>query len=265
LNYNRLLPNAPKTIDDLQKQWEEIPIIKSARKRGTMGGKSEEEDSPTFLFPFNDSDEEDYEEEDLATKEAALNRLKEWALRTNNNRIIKAIGDAIDAIGGREELYLNDNRLTDLPAEIGQLTHLQELYLDHNQLTELPAAIGQLTNLQDLYLHDNLLRSLPAEIGQLTNLQVLNLNRNELTELPAEIGQLTNLQGLYLNGNNLTEIPQLTELPADIGQLTNLQDLYLDYNQSRDDVNNTIRALQQQWKERPITKSARKRDNGREE
>jgi hypothetical protein len=36
LDYNRLPPNAPKTIRALQQQWKDMPITKSARNRGTM-------------------------------------------------------------------------------------------------------------------------------------------------------------------------------------------------------------------------------------
>jgi GTPase SAR1 family protein len=114
--------------------------------------------------------------------------------------------------------------LTQLPAEIGQLTNLQTLELESNRLTQLPAEIGQLINLYSLYLLDNRLTQLPAEIGQLTNLQELNLESNRLTQLPAEIGQLTNLQKLNLESN------RLTQLPAEIGQLTNLQELSLNEN-----------------------------------
>jgi len=42
-----------------------------------------------------------------------------------------------------------------------------------NNLTELPAEIGQLSNLTDLSIMYNGLKSLPPEIGQLTNLEKL--------------------------------------------------------------------------------------------
>ena len=49
-------------------------------------------------------------------------------------------------------LDLSDNRLTELPGELGQLTNLTRLDLSHNQLTELPGELGQLTNLTRLGL-----------------------------------------------------------------------------------------------------------------
>ena len=72
-----------------------------------------------------------------------------------------------------------------------------QLDLGSNELTELPAEIGQLTNLQTLNLgghrfgKDNKLTSLPSEIGQLNNLTDLDLRSNNLSdEAKEEITQL---------------------------------------------------------------------------
>ena len=65
------------------------------------------------------------------------------------------------------------------------------LYLDQNQLTSVPAEIGQLTALETLYLHENELTSAPAELGQLTSLRELNLGWNNLTSVPAAMRKLT--------------------------------------------------------------------------
>ena len=122
-------------------------------------------------------------------------------------------------------LNLSINRLTAIPAEIGQLINLTELYLNLNQLSAIPPEIGRLTNLTRLYLRDNQLTELPSEIGQLTNLKFLYLGRNKLVTVPSEIGRLTNLVELFLSGNELLTIP------PEIGRLTNLANLNLNLNQ----------------------------------
>ena len=39
------------------------------------------------------------------------------------------------------KLYIDENELTSVPADIGQLTSLEWLYLSSNQLTSVPAEI----------------------------------------------------------------------------------------------------------------------------
>ena len=85
--------------------------------------------------------------------------------------------------------------------------NLQYLYLDSNKLSSFPAEIGKLVNLQILYLKNNSLSSFPAEIGKLVNLQYLSLSNNSLSSLPAEIGKLVNLQYLRLYNNSLSSLP----------------------------------------------------------
>ncbi|MBS4166858.1 MULTISPECIES: hypothetical protein [unclassified Neochlamydia] len=52
------------------------------------------------------------------------------------------------------------------------------LGLDNNPLTSLPAEIGQLSLLQNLNLSNNKLTTLPAEIDHLLNELNLELNRS---------------------------------------------------------------------------------------
>ncbi|UOB19185.1 leucine-rich repeat domain-containing protein [Abyssalbus ytuae] len=168
-----------------------------------------------------------------------------WDL--DNEDISEWNGVEVDNQGNIIRLDLPSRKLTNLPAEIGQLTSLEYLSLRNNQLTSIPTEIGQLTNLEFLNLGNNQLTSIPIEIGQLTSLEQLYLNYNQLTNIPIEIGQLTSLKTLSLRSNQLTSIPteigqltsletlslgnnQLTSIPAEIGQLTSLVSLYLDYN-----------------------------------
>ena len=116
----------------------------------------------------------------------------------------------------------------EIPVELGQLTNLEELNLTENELSGgIPAALGQLSNLKELFLSNNELSGeIPPELGQLTNLKRLNLARNDLNgEIPAELGQLTSLEFMDLSYNDLRG-----EIPPELGKLKNLKALYLDWS-----------------------------------
>ena len=68
--------------------------------------------------------------------------------RTPEERALERIEEA--AATEATQLNLSRLGLTELPPQIGRLTHLQELSLAENALTELPPEIGQLTSLQAL-------------------------------------------------------------------------------------------------------------------
>jgi len=156
-------------------------------------------------------------------------------LDLSNNQITE-IPPEIGQLTHLEILRLYGNEITEIPPELGQLTNLEYFYLSNNQITEIPPdlfgevskakpagqEIGQLINLETLYLHKNHITEIPPEIGQLTNLKDFSLSENKITVIPPEIGQLTNLNELYLRGNKITKIP------SEIGLLTNLRvfDIY---------------------------------------
>lgn len=71
-------------------------------------------------------------------------------------------------------LRLNNNQLSSISPEIGNLNHITFLDLSCNNLLELPSEIGQLSTLQILSCFDNSLADIPATCSNLTNLTSLN-------------------------------------------------------------------------------------------
>ena len=139
-------------------------------------------------------------------------------------------------------LNISDHGFTgDVPAGVGQLTHLTELVLHGNKFTNFAADVSGLTSLQTLYVSDfpglkkvpkgthRLTASLrvlalencglaavPPELGDLVGLERLNLGTNAITSLPAEIGKLTALDKLALFGNQLTTLPSAGVVKAEL-------------------------------------------------
>lgn len=123
-----------------------------------------------------------------------------------------------------QSLYLQRQRIRELPAQIGQMKELRILYLYSNHLTTLPPEIGQLSKLESLNLMYNRLHSLPTTMGQLQSLHTLHLYRNQLTQFPSTLGQLKELQILDARYN------RLQFLPDTMGSLQKLRELHLDHN-----------------------------------
>ena len=147
----------------------------------------------------------------------------------DNCDLNKLAGVGLDNSGKVDFLNLSYNGLNgDIPAEIGNLSHLTSLLLINNELSgSIPASIGKLNKLTELLLDLNKLNgSIPVEIGNLSNLHTLRLNENELSGIiPESIGKLSNLSILWLQTNELTG-----SIPNNLGNLSNLTDLSLQSN-----------------------------------
>eukprot|EP00121_Abeoforma_whisleri_P003523 Awhi_evm1s3165 len=142
---------------------------------------------------------------------------------------------------------LSKNKLTELPASIGELANLQQLNCSQNELSSLPSSLNKCQSLQYLNLSGNNFFRFPQEILSLSNLQHLFFGVNNLVEIPSNVYSLKKLLTLFLAGNQLTSVPtslcrlsqlsvlnlsnnQLSALPHTMTYLRNLKTLLLHSN-----------------------------------
>ena len=126
-------------------------------------------------------------------------------------------------------LDLGGNNLTgNLPDELSNLTRLIWLNLGNNRLSgRIPASLERLRQLEWLRLNDNALEgSIPPNMGHLSALRVLRLSNNRLFgEIPWELARINNLVVLDLADNCFSG-----EIPYEFGRLSQLTELDLSNN-----------------------------------
>ncbi len=102
---------------------------------------------------------------------------------------------------------------------------MQVLVLDNNQLTSLPSDIGQLFRLEKLSVKGNALVTVPVSIKQLQKLSVLDLSANSLSELTAAVAECSQLEELNVSNNDL-QVYCVTTAAAITGCPQTMQDMH---------------------------------------
>ncbi len=152
--------------------------------------------------------------------------LKPWLelMRMIHFKQRKSLQNSLELLFKFESIKLSVLNLKKNPEVVFLLPNLKNLYLNNNKITEIPESIGNLKNLEVLELANNQIRKLPIEIENLQNLKVLLLSNNSISILPDEFGKLKSLNTLYLNSN------YIQKLPDSIDKLSNLKILNLSGN-----------------------------------
>ena len=86
--------------------------------------------------------------------------------------------------------------------QVGELSEtIRWLILTNNRIPELPPEMGRLSKLQKLMLAGNQLRRLPDELANCQRLELIRLAANQLESLPDELVELPRLSWLAYAGN----------------------------------------------------------------
>nr|XP_057922979.1 volume-regulated anion channel subunit LRRC8D-like [Doryrhamphus excisus]XP_057923075.1 volume-regulated anion channel subunit LRRC8D-like [Doryrhamphus excisus] len=149
----------------------------------------------------------------------SLINLQELDLKSNNIRTIEEIV-SFQHLKRLTCLKLWHNKITTIPASIGQVKSLESLHLSHNKLESLPPALFKLPKLRHLDVAHNFITVLPPDVGLLLDLQHLDITSNKLEVLPKHMFKCTKLRVLCLGHNALTDLP---EAVGELVQLTHLE------------------------------------------
>jgi Leucine-rich repeat (LRR) protein len=163
-------------------------------------------------------------EHELRTEGPALRAWVESADQSEDENRIEA-SDRILAFKNRsknERLDLSQLNLSSLPNIFDApffRNHLVELFLEGNRLTQLPETITSLTKLVTLSVHNNALTEIP-NLSHLPDLIDLLLTDNQFTEIPSWLYTWRPTEYLYMAGNPLTTPPQISRKMITYNSLT---------------------------------------------
>ena len=166
-------------------------------------------------------------------REGKLQGVKRLTLAEDLNHFPLEILTLSDTL---EILDLSNNKLTNIPEEITQLSKLKIAFFSNNLFTHFPSSFKKCPKLymlgfkanqiehfpEDvlpldlswLIITDNKIKALPHSLGKLHKLQKFSTAGNQLTSLPEEMANCHNLELLRISANKLTHIPSwLSTLP----------------------------------------------------
>ena len=127
-------------------------------------------------------------------------------------KLPKLLFKAISKNKNLNTLRISNNKLSNLPKEIGLLKNLESFFSSNNKLeTELPLEFYELTNLKNIEIQGSNLEVVSEKINNLKKLETLKLYYNKITKTPKELNGLESLKHLKLNNNFLKNFKDILD------------------------------------------------------
>jgi len=181
-----------------------------------------------------------------AWKTTGIVALRDSSLRELPKKLFEEGGEFALAL---RNVDASNNRVREIPREIGNCVNVTRLVMTKNVLEGLPVQIGQLTRLKTLIIDDNRLVEIPESVGSMAALATLSVRGNALKTLPSSLARCASLKTVRVSRNptlgsealdalafchGLEEIDAsacaITIVPAALGALKKLKILNVDDN-----------------------------------
>lgn len=136
-------------------------------------------------------------------------RLKNLRIVFFSGNCFTLLPEVLGSCPSLEMIGFKSNSITTIPAT-ALPPNLRWLILTDNRLAELPPEMGHCKRLQKLMLSGNLLTTLPEEMSALKSLELVRLAANRFEKLPDFLLRLPRLAWLAFGGNPCSITPPIT-------------------------------------------------------
>lgn len=184
---------------------------------------------PEHLGRLQELREIDARNNEIDSIPASVQKIPDLTELVLNHNLLTSIPDGLRGSSVRN-LYLGQNRLSEIPDWVSGLPRLEHLVLFNNKLKVVPEHLSRSLTLRHLYMQGCELTAIPVALarGWLT---FLELERNEITRVPSELLTAPRLKTLRLESNLITELPAVLHGDCSLHELAlsenRLQDLPL--------------------------------------
>lgn len=140
------------------------------------------------------------------------------------NRIADLEHAGLERIKGLRQVFVQNNRITNLPRSFAHMTSLKYLNISNNKFDQVPPVVCDIHSLVDLDLSFNSIQTFPVELARLVNLERLIMVGNRVKSFPPVCRKMTCLRELDCRRNSIVDLSPLSDLP-------NLESLFAEHNE----------------------------------
>ena len=167
---------------------------------------------PPELFTLEDTLEIlDLSFNSLTSLPADFGRLKKLKIFFCSENLFTELPEVLADCPLLDIVGFKSNQITTVPAK-SLNKNLRWLILTNNKITDLPEQIGNCPGMQKLMLAGNRLKILPKELNKCLNLALLRISANQFSELPEWLLSMPKLSWLAYSGNPFSTSPEIQSI-----------------------------------------------------